>query len=210
MHPADVVGIRTGFHDLFYGLAPLTWDNTYWLGKKCWKNPFDLWSLQEIIYELQPDFLIETGTFQGGAALFYATIMNEIKKGMVITIDINPATIKHPRIVFLQGSSTDPDIFNLVKKEISGIAALNQTTIIVALDSDHSKDHVLKEINLYSQLVSRGSYLIVEDTNTDGPASAVEEYLFNRNSQVPAFIQDRSREKFLMSFNPGGWLKRIR
>ena len=79
----------------------------------------------------------------------------------------------------------------------------SKDTVMVDLDSDHSKEHVLKELRLYAPLVTE--YLIVEDTNTSGPREAVDEFLKD-NTQ---FIQDKSKEKFLLTFNPSGWLRRI-
>jgi cephalosporin hydroxylase len=88
--------------------------------------------------------------------------------------------------------------------------------VMVVLDSDHSKDHVFKELNIYSKLVTKGNYLIVEDTNVDhfglwtgqtkGPGEAVREFLQTTNEFVP----DKGREKFLLTFNPGGYLRKVR
>jgi len=183
------------FHDLYYSKRLGIWQNTHWLGVPVRKNPCDLMMLQEVIYETRPDVIIETGTLFGGGTLFMANIMDAIGKGRIISIDTEelprPA---HRRITYLQGSSTSFDVASMLQ---------SKDTVMVDLDSDHSKEHVLKELRLYAPLVTE--YLIVEDTNTSGPREAVDEFLKD-NTQ---FIQDKSKEKFLLTFNPSGWLRRI-
>lgn len=203
------------FGKLFYnqGTVGGTWNNTRWLGVKVLKNPLDLWVYQEIIFEIKPDVIIETGTAYGGSALYFASICDLLSKGRVVTIDVNrpPVLIRHKRVVFLHGSSLDLVIFNKVKGE-----ARRAKKTLVILDSDHWKGHVAKELKLYSQLVSVGSYLIVEDTIVNnhpvrpdfgpGPYEAVGEFLKeNKNFRV-----DKTRGKFLISNNPNGFLKRTR
>ncbi|MCD6100380.1 MAG: class I SAM-dependent methyltransferase [Candidatus Marinimicrobia bacterium] len=200
-----------GFHKLFYysffGKESL---NIYWMGVPTAKCPLDMWVYQEIIYETKPEVIIETGTFYGGSALFFASIFDLMKRGQVITIDIaNNCKAYHPRITKIIGNSISDEVINQVK-EIVG----NKTAMVV-LDSDHSKDHVLKEMELYSEFVSVGNYLVVEDTNInghpvllgwgEGPMEAVEEFLRRRDD----FVIDRSREKFLLTFYPKGFLKRV-
>ncbi len=117
---------------------------------------------------------------------------------------------QHPRITYLVGSSTSPEILEQVKGMIPP-----SDRVMVILDSDHGRDHVLRELELYSDLVSPGSYMIVEDTNVNGhpvltshgpgPTEALEEYL-RRDRR---FVVDRSREKFFFTFNPGGYLRKV-
>lgn len=189
-----------------------TWKNTYWLGVPIQKCPWDSWVYQEIIYETKPDVLIETGTFQGGSALFFASIFGLLKRGRVLTIDIEkyPPMPQNERITYLLGSSTADAIFQQVKNSIRP-----GERVMVSLDSDHHKDHVLKELKLYSGLVTPGNYLVVEDTANGhpnlpsfgpGPLQAVEEFLKNNSN----FTQDKSREKWGISGFRGGWLKRVR
>ena len=188
------------------------WQETTWLGVSALKLPTDMWVYQEIIYEIKPDLVIETGSMYGGSALFLATICDINKKGKIISIDINKKDDfpKHERIEFWTGSSTDEKIIDEVKQKID-----NNKKIIVILDSDHSKKHVLKELEIYSKFVSKNSYLIVEDTAInghpivpnfgEGPWEAVEEFLkMNQN-----FVVDQSKEKFLLTWNPNGYLKKI-
>jgi cephalosporin hydroxylase len=118
----------------------------------------------------------------------------------------------HERIEYVTGSSTDPQTLDRVKKMMK----VPNPSVMVMLDSDHRKPHVLNEMELYSPLVSKGSYLIVEDTNMghpiiavgygDGPMEAVVEFLQKHDD----FSPDRDREKFLLTFNPMGYLKRIK
>ena len=185
---------------------------TRWAGVEILKSPLDLWTMQEIIYEIKPDLIIETGTFKGGSALYYANLFDLIGKGRVITIDVEfrENRIKHPRIRYVFSSSTDELMIPLLDEETSG-----ENVVMVLLDSDHSRDHVLAEINLYSDYVTKGSYMIVEDTalnghpihpNTEpGPMEAVEIFMQNNSD----FVVDKSREKFLMTWHPNGFLKKL-
>lgn len=205
--------IATSFHILYYHSSERTWHQTYWLGQEVEKNPFDLWVLQEIIYETRPDLIIEAGTWKGGSAFYMASICDQINHGQVVTIDIEeqPRRPQHPRIRYLLGSSTSQQITDQIKSLIKP-----NDRVMVDLDSDHHKEHVLRELRIYSKLVTKGMYLVVEDTNTNGhpvglpfspgPMEALEEF-FKENSD---FVSDRSREKFFVTFNPKGYLRKIR
>jgi cephalosporin hydroxylase len=200
------------FHKAFYeaGAYDKTWMNTWWMGTRVYKSPLDLWVYQEILVEKRPDVVVETGTAYGGAALFLANMMDLMDHGEVITID--PVARKvpvHERITYLRGSSVNNSIVEQVLKMIHG------KTVMVVLDSDHSMDHVSKELDIYSDLVSVGQYCIVEDTNVNGhpvhkrfgpgPWEAVRVFL----DKDPRFQIDRDREKYLFSFNPGGFLLKV-
>jgi cephalosporin hydroxylase len=205
--------IVNAFHRLYYDSLDKTWNNTYWMGVPTQKCPLDLWIYQEILFELRPDIIIETGTCQGGSALYLASICDLIKKGRIFTVDIDRARSrpKHKRVRYLLGSSTDPTIVETIRREIRP-----RDRVLVILDSDHSKEHVLNELRAYTPMVTQGSYLIVEDTNVNGhpvvpdfgpgPMEAVDEFLAQNND----FEIDTSREKFFMGFNPRGWLRRAR
>jgi len=183
------------------------------LGVHAAKCPVDLWIYQEIIYELKPDVIIECGTGSGGSSLFLASICDMIGNGRVITIDIVEAEGRpqHKRITYLLGSSTSSETVEQVKKLVSV-----DNKVMVILDSYHSKEHVLNELRIYSRFVTKGSYIIVEDTNLSGhpvvptadpgPMEAVVEFL----KEDKGFAVDKTREKLLLSFNPNGYLKRIR
>lgn len=198
-----------GFHKLYYYSNSNTIENTYWMGIPALKCPLDLWIYQEILYETKPDVIIETGTAKGGSAMFFASICDLIGKGEVITIDISNCDVCHPRITKIIENSVSDEVINRVREIV------DDKTAMVILDSDHTKNHVLKEMELYSEFVSVGNYLVVEDTNInghpvlpgwgEGPMEAVEEFLKKRKD----FEVDRSREKFLLTFFPKGFLKRI-
>jgi cephalosporin hydroxylase len=199
------------FHQLYYLRRNQTWENTYWFGRQILKSPLDLWIYQEIINEVRPDVIIETGTFKGASALYLANLCDLIGNGQIITIDIkiHKNRPSHHRIRYLEGSSISTSVKDQVKSMIS-----DKKSVLVILDSDHSKSHVLKELEFYSKLVSTGSYLIVEDSNVnghpirpewgDGPFEAAEDFLKGNSN----FAIDLSREKFLMTFNPRGYLKK--
>jgi cephalosporin hydroxylase len=176
------------------------WMNTYWLGVNVLKCPLDLWMYQEVLCRTRPDTIIETGTWNGGSALFLASVCDQLGNGRIITVDIEKRPRRrHRRITYITGSSLDI------------VGRLNPSgRVMVILDSDHSKDHVLDELHAYSPLVSEGCYLIVEDTGISivnpgfgpGPAEAVEEFLAEDSS----FTVDRNCEKFLLTTQPGGYL----
>lgn len=180
------------------------WLHTNWFGVPALKKPMDLWIYQEIIYETRPQVLIETGSYKGGSALFFATIFDLIGEGRVITIDIKDDAsriLSHPRITTIVGSSISDDVIDQVRQIVG------TQTAMVSLDSDHHKDHVLKEMELYSEFLTIGNYMVVEDTGIrgPGPGRAVKEFLRHRND----FVRDRKREKFMVTSCRGGFLKRI-
>lgn len=204
--------ITAQFHRLFYN-SPGTWANTRWLGVPILKCPMDLVVYQEIIVELRPDLIIETGTCHGGSARFMASICDELGKGEIISIDIDPKPDLpvHPRISFWKNSSVAREVIQALEEKTAGLER-----VMVILDSDHRKSHVVQELKHYRQFVTLGSYLIVEDTNINGhpvradfgpgPMEAVDALL----SLDDDFVIDVDREKFFMTFNPRGFLKRVK
>lgn len=207
-HSSDLV---EKFHEKFYYSKP--WAETSWMGTRILKNPADMWVYQEIIFETKPEVIIETGTFNGGSALFFASMFDILGNGEVITIDVQKMENmpEHKRITYLLGSSYSTEI---VKKVESLIKDKNR--IMVILDSDHSRDCVFNELNIYHKYVTPGCYLVVEDTNLNGhpvyaghgvgpgPMEALNDYLKTHND----FEIDRTREKFLITFNPKGFLRK--
>jgi cephalosporin hydroxylase len=194
-----------------YSRSEVWMERTQWLGKPVRKCPLDLWIYQEILFRTRPDVIIETGTLFGGSALFLASMCELLGNGRVISIDVDAKDDlpTHPRILFLAGSSIAPEIVDRVRGEIT-----NTDSVMVILDSDHHDDHVLGELNAYGPLVTEDCYLIVEDTMAGfaperwggGPSTAIQEFM---KSDRP-FVIDPSCEKFGMTFNPGGYLKRVR
>lgn len=215
----DKTKICNDFHILFE--KERAWKDESWLGVPICKFPFDMVIFQAIIFKIRPDYIIETGTSFGGSALFYASILELLGHGKVITIDIEDKVDKNvfadsiikklfkKRIIRLMGDSSDKRNF----KKISDISSGKKN--IVFLDSWHSKEHVLKELNLYSKLVPLGSYIVVEDGCVnghpvdwewgEGPYEATQEFL--KNSGI--FAADVSWEKLLITNNPHGFLKRV-
>jgi cephalosporin hydroxylase len=207
--------VADGFHRLYYdtGYSGGTWADTRWFGVPALKCPLDLWIYQEIIHELGPDLIIETGTADGGSGLFLATLCEAKGRGEVISIDIEvrPGRPHHDRLCYITGSSTDQAVIERLTRRAS-----DAETVLVVLDSDHRYDHVLAELHAYAPLVTPGSYLVVEDTNINGhpvyehfgpgPMEAVEQFLKENH----AFAVDVSREKLLLTFNPRGWLRKSR
>jgi cephalosporin hydroxylase len=196
-------------HRILYGSG--VGGHTHWLGTNAVKNPLDLWVYQEIVWETKPEVIVETGTFKGGSALFLASICDLVGSGEVISVDVRPASgdyPRHPRITYLGGrSSTDPEVVAEVRERVAGRRAM------VLLDSDHSQAHVEGELAAYAPLVAEGCYLVVEDSNIGevhvellpGPMEAIDAFL----ARTSEFEVDREREKFLITFNPRGYLRRI-
>ena len=188
------------------------WNHARWLGAQALKNPLDLWIYQEIMWETQPELVVETGTYRGGSALYLASLCDLMGRGEVVSIDVEPRRDdypEHPRITYLAGrSSTDPEVV----EEVRGRAAGRR--LLVILDSDHSQEHVEAELEAYAPLVPVGCYVIVEDSNIGqirkdlmpGPFEAIETFLAGTDE----FVIDREREKFLITFNPSGYLRRVR
>lgn len=201
------------FHELYYNRWPAGADtiNLSWFGYHLLKCPLDLWMYQELIVRRRPDFVIETGTFAGGSALYFAMLFDHLEHGRVMTIDIESRDDRpvHPRITYVTGSSVDQHIVASVREEVGERRAM------VVLDSDHRADHVYQELLAYSPLVKSGDYLIVEDTNVNkhpvapgfgpGPMEAVERFL----SEDKTFASDERCERFLMTLQPRGYLRRL-
>jgi cephalosporin hydroxylase len=202
--------------------------NFSWMGRPIIQYPQDMIAMQEIIWQIQPDLIIETGIAHGGSLIYYASLLELIGNGEVLGIDIdirehNREQIeKHQmfkRIKMIQGSSIDKAVIAEAKK-----IAENKKKILVVLDSNHTHDHVLKELELYSSLVSVGSYIVVFDTIVEdlpegyfsqprpwgignNPKTAVKEFLQNNDH----FIVDKAIDnKILISVAPSGYLKRIK
>jgi cephalosporin hydroxylase len=204
-------GVCALFHWLCYRDGR-SW-SIQWMGHLLLKWPPDLWMYQEIIFETRPDLIIETGTYKGGSALYFANLFDLIGNGRVVTVDITRPPEGwpiHRRIEYLLGSSTSPEILAAIEGRIRP-----GERVMVVLDSFHSEQHVREELTCYSGFVSPGCYLVVEDTNVNGhpvyrahgpgPMEAVVDFLKTN----PGFVPDKSRERFKITFSPNGWLKRI-
>ncbi len=201
--------------------------NFTWLGRPIIQLPQDMIAVQELIWQTKPDLIIETGIAHGGSLIFSASMLELIgKKGEVIGIDIdirkhNRKEIeKHPmfkRITLIEGSSISDAVLTQVAKLAKG-----KKNIMVMLDSNHTHDHVLRELELYSPFVKKGNYLIAFDTVVeDMPKGTVTGRPWDKGSNpktaVQAFLKkNRSFKadmeidnKLLLSVAPGGYLRRI-
>lgn len=188
----------------------------HWLGVQTLQNPLDAWVTQEIIHEVQPDVIVEAGTHKGGSALMWAALLEQITpEAEIITIDVKDQTQKarmnriwDRRVKFLHGSSTDPEIVETIRQRVAG------KRVLVILDSLHTRDHVYDELKAYAEMVPVGSYIVVQDTGAwkaqsskfSGASEAIADFL----AENDAFEIDRSRERFLLTNNPTGFLKRVK
>jgi cephalosporin hydroxylase len=185
----------------------------HFLGVPLLKLPTDLWNYQELLSELRPNLVVETGTYRGGSALYLASICDLLGNGRVITVDAERwgEPPEHPRVEHLIGSSVSGDVRQRVERAAAGCER-----VLVILDSDHRREHVLAELRAYADLVTAGSYVVVEDTNINGhpvepgwgpgPMEAVEAFL----AEDSRFAPDPERERHFLTSNPRGYLRRVR
>lgn len=183
-----------------------------WLGKPIWQNILDLWVIQETVFEVKPNLLIETGTNKGGSAFFYAQMFDLMGKGKVVSIDIEKMhNLTHPRIEFIVGHSTSDYVLGKVRDIASSVGG----PVMVILDSDHSRDHVSSELEEYARFVTPNSYLLVQDGVIDilpifrfdrpGPLAAIRSFI-QRHSEFEVDIERGGR--FLITHHPSGWLRK--
>jgi cephalosporin hydroxylase len=200
--------------------------NFSWMGRPIIQYPQDMIAMQEVLWNVRPDLIVETGIAHGGSLVYYASLCELMGHGEVLGIDIDirahnrEAIEAHPmfkRISLLQGSSTDPAIVRQVAARAAG------KRVLVVLDSNHTHDHVLAELEAYAPLVSVGSYCVVFDTVVEdlppglypdrpwdvgnNPKTAVHEFL-RRDDR---FEIDRDIEaKIQITVAPDGYLRRVR
>lgn len=190
------------------------WESTYYGGVQIFKYPGDLWIYQEIIAEVRPSLLIEMGTCQGSSAAYFADLLDRFSGGRVVTVDIaDQVKVRDPRVTYIQGSSLNPSVIDQVKRQAAG-----ERCVMVSLDSEHLEHHVYAELEAYAGLVTPGSYLVTEDTfisqygcqGVRFGGGSTWEAVCRWLPAHPEFQPDESREKFVLSMNPGGWLRRVR
>jgi cephalosporin hydroxylase len=210
--------------------------NFTWLGIPFIQVPQDMIAMQMIVWEVKPDIIIETGIARGGGLIFYASLLEMLGgDGEVLGIDIDirdhnrKAIESHPmwyRTNMIEGSSIDPEIGEKVKKFIADYKAeysmQSGPVVMVVLDSMHTHQHVMAELEMYAPLVTVGSYLVAMDTIIEqlpvgsfpdrpwdvgnSPATAVEEFLSRNND----FERDTSiDDRIIITCNPGGFLRKI-
>lgn len=198
-----------------------------WLGRPIIQFPQDMVAVQELIWKIKPDFIIEFGVARGGSLIFYASILELLKHGKILGIDIdirkhNRKEIENhsmfKRIKLIEGSSIDDSVFEKVKKIVK-----DKKKIMVLLDSSHTEQHVLAELEKYSQFVRKGSYLIVFDTiiedmkkhhfknrpwdHGNNPRTAISKFL-KKNKRFK--IDKTIHKKLLITSCPDGYLKCIK
>ncbi len=192
------------------------WKDLHYRGARVLKSPSDLWNYQEIITDLDVQWIVETGTRHGGSALYFADLLSARgARGKVITVDVDPAARQvaaHDRIEFVCGSSVDPTVVETVRAMLPP----DRGRVFMILDSDHAREHVLAELRAYVPLLVPGDYLVVEDTCVNGhpvradfgpgPWEAVEAFLAER----PGLLRnDAEREgKFGFTYAPRGFFVR--
>lgn len=196
-----------------------------WLGIPIIQLPGDIVAMQELVWRIRPDFIVECGFAHGGSAVLYASILELIGKGAVIGVDVevrayNRVAIEgHPladRIRIVESSSVDPATARRVGEMVSGAA-----TVLVILDSNHSRAHVARELELYHRLVTPGSYLVVMDGaqahvwdtprgkpewRDDNPLPAIAEFA----AAHPEFSNEAHWTRGLVTSSPHGFLRRRR
>ena len=213
------------------------WDNKYvysfaWLGRPIIQLPEDMIRIQEVIFDIKPDVIVETGIAHGGSLVYYASLCKAMDKGRVVGIDIeirphNRKAIEehflYPYIELIEGSSIDEKTYEQVKQQIK-----EKEKVIVFLDSCHTKEHVLKELELYSKLVSIGSYIVAMDGIMgevvgaprtqpewiyDNPTIAAQEFVKNNPNFVieePKFPFNEGNIDKRVTYWPGAFIKRIK
>ncbi len=198
-----------------------------WMGRPIIQYPQDIIAMQEIIWQVQPDIIVETGVARGGSTVFHASLLNLLggeRKIIAIDIDIRAhnrkALDEHPMrpwIELIEASSIDPDLVEQVKRQCAG------KRVLVILDSNHTHEHVLAELEAYAPLVGKDSYLIVMDTVVedlppgsfpdrswdvgDNPKTAVREFLKTTDRFEIDGVQDA---KLLLTVAPSGYLRCIK
>lgn len=212
------------------------WDNKYvysftWLGRPLIQNPEDMLRIQEVVYRVKPDVLIETGIAHGGSLIFYASLFRAIGRGRVIGVDVeirphNRKAIENHElfsaITLIEGDSTAPETVRRVKSLVGP-----EERVFLVLDSKHTRDHVRAELDAYAPLVSDGSYAVVEDgimerlANAPGskpdwswnnPKAAAEEFAATHPEfkiEEPAFLFNEGRVSQRVSYWPSAYLLRL-
>lgn len=204
------------YHRWYYDTG--VWQHVSFLGVPCLKSVSDLWNYQEIIHNLKPSLVVEFGTHFGGSALYFSNILRAMSSlSRVVSVDLDLGCVdisvrRDPRIVLIESNTASP----MVARHIGDLRLAHPGPILVVLDSDHRKTHVLNEMLVLRNVMQKDDYLVVEDGNVngnpvlpewgDGPMEAIVEYerLFPLD-----YIHDRSREtKFGFTFAPNGFLVR--
>jgi len=200
---------------MLYHQENILFERVHWMGVRTLKNPLDCWIYQEILWEMKPEVLVEIGSLHGGSTLFFCHLFDIIGAGRVVSVELDRSyyQVSHPRLVDVTGDCADPTVVARVAELCRG------KTAMVVHDADHEKSAVLTALRLYSGLVTVGNYFIVEDGHQDvfdpsvrlgsdrpGALAAIREFLAGDDR----FVVDRERERYLITYNPRGFLKRAK
>lgn len=230
------IGTPEAFAAISHAWLRSGWDNKYvygfsWMGRPIIQLPEDMIRIQEVIYQLHPDVIVETGVAHGGSLVFYASLCKAMGKGRVIGIDIEirphnrKALEAHelfPLITLIEGSSVD----SAVVRRVGSLIKSNEKVLVI-LDSNHTKEHVLSELRAYSDFVTEGSYIVATDgimenlvgaprSNPDwgwnNPKRAAEEFVsHNPKFQIhePSFPFNEGTINQRITYWPSAWIKKI-
>jgi len=231
------IGSKEAFHILSRLWLRSGWDAKYvysftWLGRPIIQLPEDLMRIQEVIWMVKPDVIIETGVAHGGSLMFYATLCKTMERGRLIGVDIeirphNRKAIEthqlFPLITLIEGDSVDPAVVNQVKAQV-----LPGETALVLLDSCHEKEHVLAELKAYAPLVTQGSYIVAmdgikeqlvgaprsqQDWSWNNPKRAALEFVEKNPEFIieePLFLFNEGNISERVTYWPSGFIKRVR
>ena len=173
------------------------------------KFPQDLTLYAQVIFKRKPDFIIETGTAYGGSALFFGDMLLLSGGCRVFSVDVKARNApSHPFVTYLEGSSVDDEILKHLRNETK------DSSVMAVFDSDHSKKHVLNELNAYADIVSSGQYMVVEDCYTRGPVKGRPEY-YHPYLAVEEFLKTNDgfrrydlEKQFIFAVTKNGWLRK--
>jgi cephalosporin hydroxylase len=219
--------IREADYAMFDGMSVADWmiyhqdrivfEKVQWMGVQALKNPLDCWIYQEILWEVRPEVVVEIGSFAGGSTLYFCHLCDLIGQGLVVSLDADRShfQVQHLRLVEITGDCWEP----AVTARVAALCAGKRTMVVH--DAEHTQDAVLRALRLYADFVSPGSYFIVEDGIVDvfdprvspqlgwdrpGPLAAIREFL----REDKRFVIDKSRERYLITYNPCGFLRRVK
>lgn len=227
---------KEAFEEISRQWVRVGWNQKYqytfsWMGRPVIQLPEDMIRMQEVIYQVKPDVIIETGVAHGGSLIFYSSLCKAMEKGRVIGIDIeirphNRAAIEaHPlndRITLIEGSSTSPEIVAQIKSLVQP-----EETVLIILDSNHTYTHVHDELEAYADLVTAGSYIVATDGimfdladvprgvsgwTTDNPTFAARDFVAKHPEFVieqPTWPFNESELEQNITHWPGAWLRRV-
>jgi cephalosporin hydroxylase len=228
---------KEAFEIISHQWLKVGWNEKYvytftWMGRPIIQLPEDMIRIQEVIYRIKPDVIVETGVAHGGSLIYYASLCKAMEKGRIIGIDIeirshNRTAIESHElasyITLIEGSSIDDEIVNQVR-----VLVKPNESVLVILDSDHSKQHVLKELIAYSSLITNGSYIVATDGAMknlfdvprgkkewilDNPTAAALEFVTENQEFIieqPEWIFNESELTDNITHWPGAYLRRIR